>query len=141
MMWLRQMAQLSTTMSQAQRATAFHYVQVVSTCPAKDSAAKYSHAHLLNFEALLGLDITALLLSHGGCISHVDVGHDVSGGMVGGVDVWCGVLQVERSSNGLGSSKAAKKEQTVRKRIAFWESRNFEVGRADGNRDLDGGCL
>jgi len=30
MMWLRQMAQLSTTMSHAQRATAFHYHHHVS---------------------------------------------------------------------------------------------------------------
>lgn len=32
-MWLRQMAQLSTTMSQAQRATAFHYNLIVSVRP------------------------------------------------------------------------------------------------------------
>lgn len=33
MMWLRQMAQLSTTMSHAQRATAFHYMNVSATQP------------------------------------------------------------------------------------------------------------
>lgn len=33
MMWLRQMAQLSTTISQAQRATAFHYDANISHPP------------------------------------------------------------------------------------------------------------
>lgn len=40
MMWLRQMAQLSTTMSQAQRATAFHCIQVVSPCPVQKVSCK-----------------------------------------------------------------------------------------------------
>jgi hypothetical protein len=32
MIWLRQIAQLSTTMSQAQRATAFHYSLLATAC-------------------------------------------------------------------------------------------------------------
>lgn len=34
-------------------------------------------SHLLHLEALLALDVTALLLGHGRRIGHIDVGHGV----------------------------------------------------------------
>ena len=53
MMWFRQMAQLSTTMSQAQRATAFHY----RGSAGRDDECWILHAgeHLFHFEPLLGV--------------------------------------------------------------------------------------
>ena len=78
MMWLRQMAQLSTTMSQAQRATAFHCIVSVRPSDAMVSWLPY----LLDFELLFSFrHITAragLGILHLGCrsgICHLDVGH------------------------------------------------------------------
>jgi hypothetical protein len=75
MMWLRQMAQLSTTISQAQRATAFHYGVLALLLMLSLSR----DAHLLDFEALLvalsaGTGLASLRLRRGR-ICHVDVGH------------------------------------------------------------------
>jgi hypothetical protein len=85
MMWLRQMAQLSTTMSQAQRATAFHWsITVLLSKPKIMSRCESSVCtDLLYLETLLaitlGLDITTLLLDHSargaGRIGHIDVRH------------------------------------------------------------------
>lgn len=82
-MWLRQIAQLSTTMSHAQRATAFHYMSLKQMSASflvlkrADFAHMYvaSDPHLLDLEALLLLAITTLLLVDDGCVGHLDVGH------------------------------------------------------------------
>lgn len=79
MMWFLQMAQLSTTMSHAQSATAFHYPSVSSerVCLVRD-------ANLLDLKALLavgglGVTVSSLLDDAARGIGHVDVGH---GGML-----------------------------------------------------------
>lgn len=90
-MWLRHMAQLSTTMSHAQRATAFHWGPVSSA-----SARAATAAYLLDLEALLvafcaGAGLGGLRLrlgGGGGGIGHVHVGH----GVVGVECVACGEL-------------------------------------------------
>jgi hypothetical protein len=75
MMWLRQMAQLSTTMSHAQRATAFHCDLL--TWPRHLSRSVCTH--LLDFEALLVAVGASSSLGHlrlrWGRIGHIDVGH------------------------------------------------------------------
>ena len=88
MMWLRQMAQLSTTMSQAQRATAFHCIVSVRPSDAMVSWLPY----LLDFELLFSFrniaaraGLGVLHLGRRSGICHLDVGHD-------GCEV-CGVLR------------------------------------------------
>jgi hypothetical protein len=89
MIWLRQMAQLSTTISQAQRATAFHYVMLALS----STYVLSCDAHLLDLETLLvavsastGL---ASLRLHRGRICHIDVRHGCGECVCGGV---CGEL-------------------------------------------------
>ena len=99
MMWLRQMAQLSTTMSQAQRATAFHCIVSARSSDAMVSWLPY----LLDFELLLSFrHITAcaslgvLHLGRRSGIRHLDVGHDgceVCGVLRGGIVVFSSELQ------------------------------------------------
>jgi hypothetical protein len=99
MMWLRQMAQLSTTMSQAQRATAFHCIVSARSSDAMVSWLLY----LLDFELLLSFrHITAcaslgvLHLGRRSGICHLDVGHDgceVCGVLRGGIVVFSSELQ------------------------------------------------
>jgi hypothetical protein len=81
MMWLRQMAQLSTTMSQAQSATAFHYSNM-SALLSPGMRLWCFTIYLLHLELLLSVDgITACasfgILDFGcsACIGHLDVGH------------------------------------------------------------------
>jgi hypothetical protein len=75
MMWLRQMAQLSTTMSQAQSATAFHCDMLALPCEPLSSVC----THLLDLEALLVAVSAGSGLGHlrlrRGRIGHVNVGH------------------------------------------------------------------
>ena len=80
-MWFRQMAQLSTTISHAQSATAFHWSSVSAGL---NPGAGREVAHLLDLESLLSLlhlaitSRTSLLLDNrrgGGRIGHIDVGH------------------------------------------------------------------
>jgi hypothetical protein len=75
MMWLRQMAQLSTTMSHAQRATAFHCDMLALSRDRFCSA----RTHLLDFEALLVAVSAGASLGHlrlcRGRIGHIHVGH------------------------------------------------------------------
>jgi hypothetical protein len=82
-MWFLQIAQLSTTMSQAHRATAFHYRAVsISAAPCTEKASSCSH--LLHLKALLavcsalrtsGFSLANCLLRRGWDIGHNDVGH------------------------------------------------------------------
>jgi len=76
-MWLRQMAQLSTTMSQAHSATAFHW-EVLVKCPGAGWLSCV--AYLLDLEALLvtlstGTGLGRLRLGWRR-VCHVNVGHD-----------------------------------------------------------------
>lgn len=79
-MWFRQMAQLSTTMSQAQRATAFHYEGISYLCrasPPSDLTFFTSNLFLLSaasaapafavFDTVLALDDVASAVAS--CIS------------------------------------------------------------------------
>lgn len=60
MMWLRQMAQLSTTMSQAQRATAFHCFLSASL---RSVHGLHNVTYLLDLEPFLPVRITARSLA------------------------------------------------------------------------------
>lgn len=93
-MWLRQIAQLSTTMSQAQSATAFHYCMLERHVV---SGSRVTPTNLLDFEAFLatvcrtsfGLGALDFCAGGGRCIGHVNVGHfvyiaDASKGYGGG---------------------------------------------------------
>jgi len=76
-MWLRQMAQLSTTMSHAHSATAFHW-KVLVKCPGDGWLSCV--AYLLDLEALLvtfsaGTSLGRLRLGRGR-VCHVNVGHN-----------------------------------------------------------------
>lgn len=74
-MWFRQMAQLSTTMSHAQRATAFHCSFPVSMTP---GGSQLATLYLLDLKFLLSLDTLAagaLALLSDGRIAHLNVGH------------------------------------------------------------------
>lgn len=69
------MAQLSTTMSHAQRATAFHYSSISLPFSTSDSRQL---SHLLDLEALLPITITRRCLCDLGFwsrIGHFDVSH------------------------------------------------------------------
>jgi len=81
MMWFRQMAQLSTTMSHAQSATAFHLHRLAKVMHAAHSI--YEYAYLLDLEALF---VTVCAGAGLGCLAlgwrrvgHVYVGHDRRG--------------------------------------------------------------
>lgn len=82
-MWLRQMAQLSTTMSHAQRATAFHYMNVSATQSIQCLAYVQANSYLLDLKLLLSLGDIAACTSFGvlvdfgrsARIGHLDVGH------------------------------------------------------------------
>ena len=76
MMWLRQMAQLSTTMSHAQSATAFHCA-LLACIP---SCLPRACAYLLDLEALLFGVAACTRLGRDLClrrgrVCHVDIGH------------------------------------------------------------------
>jgi hypothetical protein len=92
MMWLRQMAQLSTTMSHAQRATAFH----CDLLALPRHLSRRVCTHLLDFEALLVAVSAGSSLGHlrlrWGRIGHIDVSHV------------CGVCRVRRGVRGVDGS-------------------------------------
>lgn len=93
MMWLRQIAQLSTTMSHAQRATAFHYRMLAGSYL---DAVHLLCSYLFYFEALLIPFRACSSLGHlglcRGSIGHVDVRHDSEMCMAGGE---CGEMRVD----------------------------------------------
>lgn len=72
MMWFRQMAQLSTTMSQAQRDTAFHYSTLVNTAPREEARGLGRTFFTSNFflpSMLLPLAASAFLVTGASLIS------------------------------------------------------------------------
>jgi hypothetical protein len=128
MMWLRQMAQLSTTMSQAQRATAFHWSDML----ARDHTAMRfisQPAYLLHLELLLSVDgitacasFSALDFGCSACIGHLDVGHGCWLAVVCGVFVV--VLCRERARCGVGEAGSVVVRRTT---CAFCLSRSPRI--------------
>lgn len=121
MMWFRQMAQLSTTMSQAQRDTAFHYPTLVNTAPREEGGPR---PYLLHLKLLLALDALAVgsvdLLGYWR-IAHLDVGHDVAGGSrKGGM----GGRRLRNAGNGVSTVRQGWTREilAVRKRITLGDT-------------------
>lgn len=120
MMWFLQIAQLSTTISQAHRATAFH-CDMVSRLNISHPAREVD---LLDFEPLLAIPSLSLSfansLFNGGCgcggrIGHINVGHGVLGFVGGGKvgDDGIGRGNGEGFDSGLGTTSGRETKRRM----------------------------
>lgn len=133
-MWFRQIAQLSTTMSQAQSATAFHCLGVSIVSPATYVVPRKS-SYLLDLELLLSGAVS--LLSRGRRVAHLDVGHIRGFGVVklgGRGGTW--LVKVGNRAMGSGRTEYFAGRSLRMDALLFRESRrvcNGEESVVDGS--------